>query len=617
MGKSKVITTIMLVLLACCSYELCAASCGDVNANGNVDIVDALLIAQYYVGLNPANFDDTAANANGDSTINIVDALLVARFYVGLISALSCPDETPPQTDPVWSGGPYTLNGTSDYVDLPDGITGDLDDFSVACWVRLNSLDTWSRIFDFGVDTNVFMMLTPASGDTGYPYFCITTSGNSGEQGINGTGRMSTGSWQHLAVVMSGNTGILYINTQEAGRNTGITLNPSDLGNTTNNYIGRSQWSDDPYLNAGIDDFVVYDRALSASEVSALGSTPPADITPEPTAVTTPVPTGAGNIDPAVCDSAGNVANRIAYNTLNRGPTDTYYAVACVWYGTLVYAGLTQDSTLINGSVNLYPGSRPTGSVDDNIFGIWALELYRQTNTSRYRDDGVYLADEEFNPPNSNGLCKYTRYWVDDLWMICSLQTQAYKATGDTKYLDRCRLQFEAYFNTLQQSNGLFHHTRNAPYFWGRGNGWAASAMTEILMVMPQSHSGYTPIMNAYTRMMSALAGYQDSGGMWHQVITESSSYLETSCTGMFLFAISTGIRMGWLSESEYLPVVERGFRALAGYVNANGEVSNICIGTGEGSSLQFYFDRPRSTGDYHGQAAVIWAATGVMQLCD
>jgi glucuronoarabinoxylan endo-1,4-beta-xylanase len=187
------------------------------------------------------------------------------------------PGPTPtPNQNPIWSGGPYSLNGSSSsYVELPDGITGDLYDFSIACWVKLNSLDTWSRIFDFGGDTNVFMMLTPASGNTGYPYFCITTSGNDGEQGINGTGALPTGSWQHLAVTRSGNTGILYINTQEVGRNAGMTLHPADMGNTTNNYIGRSQWSADPYLNADIDGFVVYNRALSAQEVSALGGTPP------------------------------------------------------------------------------------------------------------------------------------------------------------------------------------------------------------------------------------------------------------------------------------------------------------------------------------------------------
>jgi lysophospholipase L1-like esterase len=272
----------IFMLLIFCSGHLFAASCGDVNSSGNIDIVDALLIAQYYVGLDPANFDSTAADVTGDGSIDIVDALRVAQYYVGLVSELSCPTTN---QDPIFTGGPYTLNGSSDYVDLPDGLTNNLGDFSIACWVYLNSLDTWSRIFDFGGDTDVFMMLTPASGNTGYPYFTITTSGNDGEQGINGTSALPTGSWQHLAVVKSGNTGILYINTEEAGRNTGITLTPADLGNTTNNYIGRSQWSNDPYLNASIDNFVVYDRALSASEVAALGNNPTPGITPAPTPV--------------------------------------------------------------------------------------------------------------------------------------------------------------------------------------------------------------------------------------------------------------------------------------------------------------------------------------------
>jgi enterochelin esterase-like enzyme len=190
------------------------------------------------------------------------------------------PGPTPtPNQDPVFDGGPYTLDGSTDYVDLPDGLTNDLQDFSISCWVKLNSLDTWSRIFDLGGDTNVFMMLTPESGNTGYPYFAITTSGNDGEQGLDGTSALPTGSWQHLAVTKSGSTGILYINGQEVDRNTSMSLYPADLGDTTNNYIGRSQWSSDPYLNGEVDGFLVYNRAISASEVSQLSSTPPGETT--------------------------------------------------------------------------------------------------------------------------------------------------------------------------------------------------------------------------------------------------------------------------------------------------------------------------------------------------
>jgi hypothetical protein len=214
----------------------------------------------------------------------------------------SPPDETPgpttpPSQNPIFSGGPYSLNG-SNYEDLPDGLTNDLNDFTIACWVNLNSLDTWSRVYDFGGDTNIFMMLTPASGDTGNPYFCITLEGNDGEQGLDGTSAMPTGSWQHVVVTKNGSTGTLYINNQQVDTNTGMTLNPADMGNTTNNYIGRSQWSNDPYLNADIDKFYVYNRALSASEVTDLyNDSPEGTATPTPDPTPTPVTGDLGDVN--------------------------------------------------------------------------------------------------------------------------------------------------------------------------------------------------------------------------------------------------------------------------------------------------------------------------------
>jgi hypothetical protein len=59
---------------------------GDVNDDGAINIVDALITAQYYVGLNPSGFNTDAADTNCDGSINIVDALLIAQYYVGLIS---------------------------------------------------------------------------------------------------------------------------------------------------------------------------------------------------------------------------------------------------------------------------------------------------------------------------------------------------------------------------------------------------------------------------------------------------------------------------------------------------------------------------------------------------
>ena len=108
------------MLLIFCISHLIAEPCGDVNSSDGINIVDALLIAQYYVGLDPDNFDQEAADVNADSNINIVDALLIAQYYVGLITELLGCSQTPSATpivqptslpqvidcsdSPVWSG---------------------------------------------------------------------------------------------------------------------------------------------------------------------------------------------------------------------------------------------------------------------------------------------------------------------------------------------------------------------------------------------------------------------------------------------------------------------------------------------------------------------------------
>jgi hypothetical protein len=88
---------------------------------------------------------------------------------------------------------------------------------------------------------------------------------------------LTVGAWHHVAVTLNGNTGNLYLNGVAVGTNAGIILRPATLGVTTNNYLGRSQWSD-PYMNGLLDEFRIYSVALSASEIAATYALGPSQV---------------------------------------------------------------------------------------------------------------------------------------------------------------------------------------------------------------------------------------------------------------------------------------------------------------------------------------------------
>ncbi|MEQ4304625.1 beta-L-arabinofuranosidase domain-containing protein [Plantactinospora sp. B6F1] len=170
------------------------------------------------------------------------------------------------------TGNAVSLNGTSGHVSLPAGLLAGATAFTVATWVRRTAAATWARVFDFGTGTGTYLFLTPQSS-AGTVRFAVTTGGAGAEQQLNGPAALPVDTWTHVAVTQTGNTGVLYVGGVEVARNTALTVRPSALGSTTNNWIGRSQYAGDPYLAGAVDGFRVYARALSAAEVAELHST--------------------------------------------------------------------------------------------------------------------------------------------------------------------------------------------------------------------------------------------------------------------------------------------------------------------------------------------------------
>ncbi len=167
------------------------------------------------------------------------------------------------------SGQALALDGTTGHLALPTGVLKDLGDFTIAIWVYCNAEATHTRIFDFGSSDIAYMALEPRDNQ-GRMRFMVTGTHFRGEQVITASGALPTGRWVHLAVTLNGRIGTLYVDGSVAGTNTEIDLAPFQLGATTQNWLGRSQYAVDPFFNGRMQDLRVYSGALDAQQIAAL-----------------------------------------------------------------------------------------------------------------------------------------------------------------------------------------------------------------------------------------------------------------------------------------------------------------------------------------------------------
>jgi rhamnogalacturonyl hydrolase YesR len=200
------------------------------------------------------------------------------------------------------------------------------------------------------------------------------------------------------------------------------------------------------------------------------------------------------------------------------------------------------------------------------------------------------------------------------MYMLTMLQLEDYRATGDKKYLDRDAKEMVSYLDKLQQPNGLFFHAPDVKFYWGRGDGWVAAGMAEMLRTLPADHPQRARILKGYRLMMAGLLKYQGKDGMWRQLIDRDDAWPESSSSAMFSFAMITGVKNGWLDAKSYGPAARKSWIAVAGYIDQNNDITQVCEGTGKKDDLQYYYERKRRTGDFHGQAPVLWAASALLR---
>ncbi|MDN5287125.1 MAG: glycosyl hydrolase [Mucilaginibacter sp.] len=312
-------------------------------------------------------------------------------------------------------------------------------------------------------------------------------------------------------------------------------------------------------------------------------------------------------------------------------PGSITYPETCAWFGALLFADASGNDALTKKLADRFTPFYGTESkliplpdmVDNTVFGAVPLQLYIQTKDRQYLETGIAFADKQWTLPANpkpgqeelanKGLSWQTRLWIDDMFMITTIQVQAYRATRDEKYINRAASEMVYYLENLQRPNGLFFHAPDVPFFWARGNGWMAAGMTEILNALPSNNPNRPAILAGYKKMMASLRDYQALDGMWRQLIDDKDAWEESSGTAMFTYALITGVKKGWLNENEYGPLARKAWLALTEKINANAEVEGVCEGTNKKNDRQYYLDREALTGDMHGQAPVLWCAQAIL----
>ncbi|MDA3927591.1 MAG: glycoside hydrolase family 88 protein [Prolixibacteraceae bacterium] len=301
------------------------------------------------------------------------------------------------------------------------------------------------------------------------------------------------------------------------------------------------------------------------------------------------------------------------------GFTAIHYAEVCAAFGVARLAGELKNEDIINQLSARYmrviTDSIPNTAdhVDANVYGILPFELYRLTGEEVFLNQALDLANVQWDNPRSDGLSNQTRFWIDDVWMIGSLQTQAYRITGNPVYIQRAAIEIDAYLARLQKENGLFFHGPGIPFHWGRGNGWVAAGLAEIISELPEDNPHYESIVSGYRKMMAALVRYQSEDGMWRQLIDKPEAWNETSASAMFGYAITLGVKSGLLTDQIYTEAYQKAWLALCDYVSLDGKVTDVCVGTGQQNDINYYLNRPKITGDFHGQAPLLWFAWSLL----
>ena len=266
---------------------------------------------------------------------------------------------------------------------------------------------------------------------------------------------------------------------------------------------------------------------------------------------------------------------------------------------------------------------------DCGSIGAAMIKTYLKDKDPRYLElintIADYISNKQFRLDDgtlARHRPQYQSIWADDLYMSVPFLANMGVLTGEKKYFDDAARQILQMADRLYvPQKELFDHGWSVTsgdydprFYWGRANGWTLMAMAELLSAMPEDHESRGKILHLYRSMVRSLAGLQDGTGFWNNMLDKTDTYLETSCTAMFTYAIAKGINEGWVNHV-YGPVALTGWNAITTRILENGAVDGTCEGTTFAHDNTYYYYRGKSIYATHGYGPVLYAGAEMIRL--
>jgi len=299
------------------------------------------------------------------------------------------------------------------------------------------------------------------------------------------------------------------------------------------------------------------------------------------------------------------------------------------------YGDKRYETFLKNWYENNLKKGLPSTNINTTAPYLALLNLYRMTGNETYGDMIKKRADwlmDSLPKTEEGGFQHVTtaigdrngvnlndgQMWADTLFMAVLFLNQAGQEFGEKAWISESVRQFLMHIKYLyDKKTGLIHHGWNfndrsnfGGIFWCRGNSWFTYGVTDYLSSFRTELEPGTREFLADTlrSQVASLSRLQDKSGLYHTVLDDRTSYLETSGSAAITAGILRGLRMGILDES-YEETAERGLDGVCSMIAEDGTVMGVSAGTGVGMDAEHYRNiaiRPMA----YGQSLALLALT-------